>query len=253
MRASIIITGDKKENFLKDTIESCLKQNCRDFEIILVYNKLHNFKHLKEIFKNKIIFKKIKKKIKNPVRDQLYKIYEGLKTAKGKYIFLLDGDDIFKKNKLISILNIKKKNCLFLDDHLILKRGKYIYKNNKFYKKYLIYKLLFNSWPDKICTSCISGQKELFTKFYESIKIQKIKFLAIDILLTIFYIEKLYKVSKILTVKKIVQDSVDNNYLYLFSKIYWQRRIEQHKFFKNFKKKKYTLEYYFCILMTYIF
>ena len=172
MRASIIITGDKKENFLKDTIESCLKQNCRDFEIILVYNKLHNFKHLKEIFKNKIIFKKIKKKIKNPVRDQLYKIYEGLKTAKGKYIFLLDGDDIFKKNKLISILNIKKKNCLFLDDHLILKRGKYIYKNNKFYKKYLIYKLLFNSWPDKICTSCISGQKELFTKFYESIKIE---------------------------------------------------------------------------------
>ena len=125
MKATILITGEKKENFLVKTISSCLKQNYCNYEIILLFSNLKNLNLLKRKFNKQIIFKKIFIKKKNPVKDQLFKISEGIKVATGQFIFLLDGDDQFKKNKLKQIMNIKKKNFSILTIIYYLKKKNY--------------------------------------------------------------------------------------------------------------------------------
>ena len=121
------------------------------------------------------------------MQDQLFKIKKSLKISKGKNIFLLDGDDMFGKNKVKVISKIlKHKEIMILDNYFILKDNKKIkskysnHKNNYFYKK------LINDWPKNVCTSAISIKKELLLKFFSEIKIKKYKFLAIDILLAIY-------------------------------------------------------------------
>lgn len=245
MKATILITGEKKENFLVNTISSCLKQNYYNYEIILLFSNLKNLNFLKKKFDKQIIFKKIFIKKKNPVKDQLFKISEGIKVATGQFIFLLDGDDQFKKNKLKQIMNLKKKKFLYLDDHLLLKKNKLSYVNNNKLKNNIFYKFLINSWPDKVCTSCISGEKKLFENFFRHVNINKYEYLAIDILIVIFYLKNIYKIKQKLTIKNVLNKSVDTNYSNYLKLIYWERRIEQHKYLKEIQSINYSLEFYF--------
>ena len=60
MKATILITGENKENYLIETINSCLNQNYYNYEIILIYSHLKNFNLIKKKFGFKIIFKKIR-------------------------------------------------------------------------------------------------------------------------------------------------------------------------------------------------
>ena len=76
------------------------KTKFKKIQIILVFLSV-KFKKLKRLFDKKVNFKRVPKKSNLPVKDQLYKIKDGLKIAKGKNIFLLDGDDYLKKIKLI--------------------------------------------------------------------------------------------------------------------------------------------------------
>ncbi len=253
MKATILITGEKKEKYLLKTIKSCLDQSYSNFEVILLYSKLNNLKKIKKIFNNKIRYLKIKRKISNPVKDQFFKIYKGIRSAKGEFIFLLDGDDIFKKKKLEKIMRHKNKKNLFLDDHLINYKNKLIHPKNNFLKKFFFYKLIFNPWPSKVCTSCISGNKKLFENFFKQININKIENMAIDIMITIYYLDKIFNLHEILTVKKDTKYGVDKKYSFLFSKIYWERRIEQHIYLKKIKKINYSLEFYICKIIFIIF
>ena len=99
---------------------------------------------------------------------------------------------------------------------------------------------------DKICASCISGHKDVFINFYNKINIEKINYLAIDILLVLYNLNNTKKIDKILTIKKIVPHNVDNIYSNLFYLIYWKRRVEQHLLLKKITKKNLSLEYYIC-------
>ena len=253
MKATILITGEKKEKYLIKTIKSCLDQSYPNIEIILIYSHLNNLIRIKQNFNKKIRYLKIQKKINNPVRDQLFKITQGLKVAKGQFIFLLDGDDLFKRNKVKKIMHHRNKQALFLDDHIILNKNKLIYKKNNYLKKFLLYKFLLNSWPDKVCTSCISAPKKLYEEFFRKVDIAKINNLAIDILITIYYLQKIFYLNEILTIKKISEHGLDKKYSYLFNKIYWQRRIEQHTYLKKFKKINYSLEFYVCKIISILF
>ena len=47
---SIIITAEYKENYIKKCIESCLRQNAKNFELIICYTKLKNENLIKKIF-----------------------------------------------------------------------------------------------------------------------------------------------------------------------------------------------------------
>lgn len=253
MKATILITGERKENYLIETINSCLNQDFNNYEIILLFSELKNLNILKKKFRGKIFFKRIIKRKKNPVKDQLYKISVGTRIAKGEFIFLLDGDDLFKKNKLKKILKHKKKGKLYLDDHILLKKRQLIYKESNNFKNNKLYKLILNSWPDKVCTSCISAEKKLFEVFFKNVNINKYNFLAIDILIVIFNLKNVTKIKKILTIKKVLDSSVDTHYSNFLKQIYWERRIEQHKFLKEVQSINYSLEFYLSKFISNLF
>jgi len=100
IKNTVIITAEKKDQTIIKTIQSCLKQTNKDLEIIVAYSKFEDESNIKKNIKSKkVIFLKIKKKLKNKVQDQLFKIKQSLKISKGTNIFLLDGDDIFNKKK----------------------------------------------------------------------------------------------------------------------------------------------------------
>ena len=252
MKATILITGENKEKYLYKTINSCLNQNYKNYEIILLFSNLSNIENLKKKFHKKVRFKKIFKK-KNPVKDQLNKISEGIKIAKGKFIFLLDGDDLFKKDKIKKIIGNREKNKIYLDNHILLENNKFTYRARSKLKDNFIYRYLINPWPDKVCTSCISGEKRLFEEFFKKVSINKYNYLAIDILIVIFYLNKIIRFDDILTVKNVLNVSVDKKFSNIYKKIYWERRIEQHKFLKKVQFKNYSLEFFFSKLVSYFF
>ncbi len=186
-----------------------------------------------------IVFLSIPKKNNKPTQDQLFKIKQGLLISRGKYIFLLDGDDTYKKNKVKEAINsIKDKKVLFLDNYENNKNDiKQINKVHGF-KETNLYKTLINAWPKGVCTSCIVLNRELLNEFFKKIKIKKFNYLAIDILLTIYCDIKymVIKSTKTLTKKYYVENSVDSSYVGFFNKYYWFRRSEQHDFYTYINK-----------------
>lgn len=242
IKATIIITAEKQERFIERSIKSCLKQSIENIEIIVIFTKLKNINTLKQKFFSKnIVFVNIKKKINNSTQDQLFKIKQGLLISKGKYIFLLDGDDAFKKDKVRIIINfIKNKKVLFLDKYEYIKNKEKIINNIKGFKKTSFYKNVINSWPKGVCTSCIALNRDLLNQFFKKIEIKKYNYLAVDILLTIYCDIKydIIESKKILTKKYYVKNSVDASYLGLLNKYYWLRRSEQHDFYSYISNNK---------------
>ena len=119
---SIIITNFNKSQFLNKTIKSCVNQTNKNFEVIFFDDKStdNSLNIATSLLKNskinyKIILRKNKKQLHNSY-NQMSAIYYSLKFCKGKYISLLDADDIFIKNKInylhFLINNKKKKNNL---------------------------------------------------------------------------------------------------------------------------------------------
>ena len=110
-KISILITNFNKEKYIVKSIESVVNQNYSNFEIVVFddcstdnsINILKNFEKLK-IMINK------KKQYKSSPLNQIYGIIELFKKSKGDIIFLLDGDDQFKKNKIQIVVNEFKKN-----------------------------------------------------------------------------------------------------------------------------------------------
>jgi len=108
---SIIIPFYKKKNYIKQTINSILKQSYKNFEIILIYDDPDR-SDLPYVLK---ILKKIKKKIivvnKKNIGAGLSRNL-GIIKARGKFISFIDADDIWKKHKL-------KDQLLFMLDNKI--------------------------------------------------------------------------------------------------------------------------------------
>jgi hypothetical protein len=249
MLSSILIVADYKEKYIKETIKSCLNQTYKKIEILIGYSNLNNIVEIKKTFlSNKLKFFKIKRKYYYPTQDQIYKIKFLLKKSNGKYIFLLDGDDLFLKEKIKYILNNKNIKTKLFQNNFILKKDKL--KKIIFRKKYknnIIFKKIFNDWPDKICTSTLSLPRKLIEDFFKNNKIFLWKKLAIDAQLVIyFYLKnKFYSSEKILTIKNENTKNLDKKFSNILTITYWQRRLEQHKYYSLIKKKK-TLEHYIC-------
>lgn len=104
---SIIIPYYNKKNFIKKTINSILNQTYKNFEILIVYDDT-NKSDLKII--NKI--KKKDKRIRIIINQKNIGAGEsrnkGIKSSRGKFIAFIDGDDLWKKNKLKEQLNFMK-------------------------------------------------------------------------------------------------------------------------------------------------
>ena len=222
---SILITNFNKSNYLKKTIESCLKQsNYKNIEILVFddcstdnsLNVLKNYKKKISLIKNN------KKKIKFGPLNQIYGCKKLLKKSKGDIIFLLDGDDYFKKNK-VNLMNkyfIKNKNLKFIQDtpysvkdknYISLKKR----KNN------------FSIWPRFYHTSSIVMKRSFFLNFFKNSEENKFPNLEIDARLVIYAsLQKLFNISKKkLTIYNFDNLGITSNYnKYTFN--WWIKRKE---------------------------
>ena len=139
---SILITNYNKEKFISKTINSCLIQNYRNLEI-LVFDDCSTDNSLVRIkrFKNIKIFRNKKKKFNKSPLNQIHGISYLFRKSKGHLIFLLDGDDEFKKNKVKFITNIFKsdKNLDFIQDQPFVSKKKKFneFKNKKSFFFYM--------------------------------------------------------------------------------------------------------------------
>ena len=256
----VIITAENKEKYISNTIESCLNQNyVKRLKIIVVYSKLKNEDYLKRKFKNKkkIIFLKCSVKKKLPMHDQLYKIEKANKFAKDEWILLLDGDDLFKKNKVQNLDNLNlNNNKIYLNSHLIFNKS--LLTNSpktKKYKKWNLFKILFNDWPEKINTSSIIVHTKLLKKFYKLRKPYKWKYLAIDTQLILFahYTKCLTFIKKELTIKRQDINNIDKKFSNFLTRIYWVRRYEQHTLTKQISDRLNILDRFITIIFMNIF
>ena len=252
---SIIIVAEKKEKFIEKTINSCLTQIGKfKIKIYVVYSSLLNEEYLKKKFrKNRnIFFLKCVNKKKFHTWDQIYKIGYCLKYCRDGTIYLLDGDDIFANIKIKVISNTQNlKNEVLLHNHNIIIENKIQSSLNKNYKRNFFFNLFFNDWPENINTSSIVIDSKLLRYFYKNYNPYKWRYLAIDVQLILFfkYRYQLKIINKVLTYKRENINNFDKLYSNIFKKIYWQRRLEQHKFTKELSNKLGYLDYFITLII----
>ena len=119
-KVSIVVSVYNAEGFLKNAILSIQNQDLKDIEIIMVddYSKDNSVNLIKEIMKTEPrIFLYQNKENKGA----LYTKSKGILLSKGKYLLILDVDDMFAQKDAFSFLyeESEKYNLLFFQEHLV--------------------------------------------------------------------------------------------------------------------------------------
>ena len=235
---SVIITNFNKSNYILESVRSCLRQSYKKKEIIFFDDKStdSSLKKIKDFkIKNKLKFKIIsnlnKKENTAPI-NQMIAVKKSLNFTKGKYVFLLDSDDFFHKNKIFEITDIFKKDKR---KKMILDLPIYKYKKKEV-KKIFIDKNLKNKWPKFPPTSCMCFEKKSLENIMRKIEFKKYPNLAIDFYLAVYYsiiLKNFYIHKSHLTYYRQVDDGTDSSYLKFKSKKWWIRRNEAFDFLNN--------------------
>jgi len=231
---SILITNYNKSRYLKKTISSCLNQNFDNKEI-LVFDDCSTDNSLKILnkFKKIKVIRNKKKKFKSGPLNQIYGLNELFKISKGNIIFLLDSDDMFRKNKLFEISKIFKKNkkINFIQDTPLI---------NLFKKKMLLKKKkhFFSIWPSFFPTSCITFERSFFKNFLKVLRKNEFPNLEIDARLSIYaHIRKqFFLTKKCLTIYNYDENGISSKYK-KFSKNWWKKRDEAFSYMIFLMKK----------------
>ena len=235
---SILITNYNKSRYLKKTIISCLSQNFDNKEI-LVFDDCSTDDSLKILnkFKKIKVIRNKKKKFKSGPLNQIYGLNELFKISKGNIIFLLDSDDMFKKNKLFEISKIFKKNkkINFIQDTPLIS----LFKKRMLLKKK---KYFFSIWPSFFPTSCITFKRSFFQNFLKVLRKNEFPNLEIDARLSIYaHIRKqFFFTKKCLTIYNYDENGISSKYK-KFSKNWWKKRDEAFSYM-IFLMKKFNIK-----------
>ena len=240
---SIIINTHNQHETINRCLKSCLNQNFKkNYEIIIIDTSTRKIDY-KLITSKKIHYFHYKSFSKYPELNQLRKVYEGFKKAKGKWFCLIDGDDFFKKNKLNNIYknyNLNKKillqdKCDNFDEY----KKKNLKYRHKIYKQSTLYKKIINFWPEIYGTSSLSGNMKILQSFFKGVDIKKWNWLAIDVLLVLYCLNNNNFIlnNKILTIKSISNNNLGAKYK-INNKNFWMRRNQQIKYWELISKNK---------------
>jgi len=161
---SIIIPTYKRVEKLKRAIDSVLSQTFTNWELIIIDNhSLDGTKELVDDYNNPKIKMLLIKNNGNIAKSRNL----GIKKSNGKYLALLDSDDLWVPNKLQICINaLKKKKILVYHDMYIQKNTKQIiFKKSgmcRDLKKPIYYDLILNgpAFP----TSSVVIKKNIFKK-----------------------------------------------------------------------------------------
>jgi len=242
MLFSIIINTHNQHETISRCLKSCLNQNFKKKYEIIIIDTSDNEINKKLINSSKVRYYHFRNFSKYPEINQLKKIYQGFKKAKGKWFCLMDGDDFFKQNKLNNIYNKYdlNKKILLQDEYIHFNetnkmKSKHIRKT---YKRSFIYKKLINSWPEIHGTSSLSGNMNVLRSFFKVVSLNKWRLLAIDALLVLYCLNnnKFFLNNEILTVKSIGDNNLGDRYK-IMNKDYWLRRNQQILYWESISKK----------------
>lgn len=155
---SILIANYNNKNLLERSINSCKKQSYKNKEIIVFddFSDDGSQDVLKKIKNIKVIYNK--KKSGSPYLDAMNAYRQLFKVSKGKFIFFLDSDDFYKKDKLNIVLKkFKNKKIKFIQDLSLIKNNKnFIFKEKNFF---------LSRFPYFGSLSSLSVEKFFFRKF----------------------------------------------------------------------------------------
>ncbi len=257
MKISIIISNYNKAKFLSKCLDSCISQNFKNFEIILVDdNSTDASKIILKKYKKKIKLLEINKNLKNltPARRQFNALKKGFDASKGKIICLLDSDDFFFKKKLKNVHYIfENKKINFLINNFI----GYKNKNRKIYFKEKKKFNLGSIWPNNFQTSALSFKRDFFSKFLKITKNDNYNYLEIDAKLVIFanfYYNSVYRTNSFLSYWRL--NSVELSTITKKFTIKWfikrKEAFEYVKFIMKKKGKKFipSLDYYITTIIN---
>ena len=159
---SILMTIHNHESFLKQSIKSIILQTFKNWELIAIDNgsQDNSPKKLKEIKDKRVKKKYLKKNI-----GRTNCLNYGLKFCKGRFIAILDSDDLAKKNRLeIQLKRMKNDKNLWLTSSAY----EVINERNNFIKKVGFEKNLYNPrkllYENIISHSTVMYRKELINK-----------------------------------------------------------------------------------------
>ena len=232
-RATILITNYNKSIYLKKCLKSSVIQDFKVKEILVFDDKSNDnsISIIKKFKKIKLFINKKKKYNSGPL-NQIYGIRQLIKKSKGDLIFLLDGDDFFKKNKLTKLSKIfnKNKKLNFLQDTPLNSLTKNKMVLNKRFSTYSI-------WPRFFPTSTIVVRKTYFKKFLKLILPNKFPNLEIDARISIYshlknefdFIKQSY------TVYNNDYKGITSNYK-KYQKKWWIKRMEAFNYMQYLTK-----------------
>lgn len=235
---SIIITNFNKSKFIIQSLQSCSIQKYKKIEVIFFDDKSTDNSLQKVIdFKKKnnlkinILSNKNKKNYSAPT-NQVIAINESLKYVKGEYVFFLDSDDFFHRDKIFKIMNIYKQDS---GKKMVSDLPIYKYRSKKI-KKYFTNLSVKNKWPKFPPTSCMSFETKILKKIIKKINFKNYPNLAIDFFLAVYYhiiLKKFYIHNLHLTYYRQVNDGTDSIYRKFISKKWWKRREEAFEFLND--------------------
>ena len=246
IKVSVLIANYNNEKYLIECIDSVKKQTYQNVEIIIhddsssdnSINRINKYKNI-TIIKNR-------KRGKYGSYNQMNAYYRAFKKSKGEIIFLLDSDDLFKKNKIKTVINtfLKNKKISSLFDLPIYKyRNKLKFIKNK-------KKVISNFWPFIPPQSCIVMKREKFKEIIKKINFNLFPDIWMDFRIGMYlkYIKKdFYILDKNLTYYRQSQEMISANFKFL-SIAWWRRRMQAHDyveyfFLKNKINYKKNLDY----------
>ncbi len=150
---SVVMSVYNEEKFLDESIQSILNQTFKDFELIMIddFSTDNSLEIMKSYKDERIKIIDLKENLGCPNSRN-----EGLKIAKGKYIALLDGDDISLKKRLEKQFNYLENNS-----HIFLVGSSAIYINEdgkeiRRFRKYDDYEMLAWRLP-RSCSIVLSS------------------------------------------------------------------------------------------------
>ena len=167
-KVSILMVVYNGQLFIKNAINSIIKQEYRNWELIIINDaSIDNTLSIIKEFKNKkIIVKSISRNIGAYKATML-----GLSFCKGKYICFLDSDDLMHKKKLLEQVNFLEKENKFVAVFNWYEKINYknkINKKTKNIENQEKFNLLFPV-ENFICNSSVMFRRELLKKinFYD--------------------------------------------------------------------------------------
>lgn len=235
--ASIIVVNYNNAKYLKYSISSAINQSYKNKEVIVVDDKsTDNSIKVLNSYKDKIKVIRIKKKTAIGSYNQINSYYHGYLKSKGDYLFFLDSDDYFKKDKLKILMKkfLSKKKYKILFDLPILK-----YKNKSLKKDFKQKKFIISSWPRFSPQSCISIQREYAKEVFSVLKKKQFLSLWFDFRLATYSFLRngnIVIIKNYLTYYRQLENSASKKFK-TFSKNWWLRRKEAHKYMTFLNKK----------------